>query len=93
LADLFTLDTENTHRIAAIQNVGKRFAVVDTGVIEVQAPQNASCVRFECWGVGERMAWTQPFFMESLVPGEHGIGSGFGQSEWRDRCPWLGFTP
>lgn len=58
------IETENALRIAAIQNVGKRFAVADAGVLEVQVPPTALYARFECWGAGERMAWTQPFFVE-----------------------------
>jgi hypothetical protein len=66
------LETENAHRIVALRDVGKRFAVADDKVIEVEAPAGAKYVRFECWGAGERFAWTQPFFVEETVePGEH----------------------
>jgi hypothetical protein len=63
--------TENAHRIAAIKNVGARFAVADAKTIEVRVPANARYVRFACWGVGEQQAWTQPFFIES-AGGENG---------------------
>jgi hypothetical protein len=58
------LETENAQRIVALQNTGKRFAIAEDRVIEVQVPEFAKYVRFECWGPGERMAWTQPFFVE-----------------------------
>ena len=61
------LETENACRIVALQNTGKRFAVVDDRAIEVQVPDGAKYVRFECWGAGERFAWTQPFFVEETV--------------------------
>ncbi|MHB9129637.1 MAG: CehA/McbA family metallohydrolase domain-containing protein [Armatimonadota bacterium] len=59
------LETENAQRIVALQQTGKRFAVVDAAVIEVQVPEDAKYVRFECWGAGEQFAWTQPFYVEA----------------------------
>lgn len=56
------LETENAERIVALREVGRRFATVDANVIEVEVPPDAGYVRFECWGRGEQMAWTQPFF-------------------------------
>lgn len=59
------LETENACRIVAVQDVGKRIAVTDSSKIEMLAPTQARYVRFECWGQGEKMAWTQPFFVET----------------------------
>ncbi len=60
------LETENAQRIVALQQTGKRFAVVDDRMITVQVPEDARYVRFECWGAGEQFAWTQPFFVETI---------------------------
>jgi hypothetical protein len=56
--------TENARRIAALVNVGRRAAVVDAAEMEFECPPSACYVRFQCWGEGEKMAWTQPFFAE-----------------------------
>jgi hypothetical protein len=66
------VETENAARIAAIQNVGKRLAVVDGPVMEVRVPDGVTYVRFQCWGTGERMAWTQPFFVDRTGADEDG---------------------
>lgn len=58
------IETENAQRITALQQVGKRFAIANDRVIEVEVPATAQYVRFECWGAGESFAWTQPFFVE-----------------------------
>lgn len=58
------IETENAQRIVAMQQVGKRFAIADASSIEVEVPEGAKYVRFECWGGGETFAWTQPFFVE-----------------------------
>lgn len=60
------LETENARRICALRDVGRRFAIADDRVIEVEAPAGATYVRFECWGDGESFAWTQPFFLEEV---------------------------
>ncbi len=57
------IETENAHRISAIQNTGKRLATVDQPVMEIEVPSTARYLRFQCWGVGEQMAWTQPFMV------------------------------
>lgn len=59
--------TENARRIAAIVNVGKRLAMVDAAEMEFECPPAARYVRFQCWGDGEKMAWTQPFYAEQVV--------------------------
>ena len=55
------IETENAQRIVALQDIGKRLAVADDSAIEVDVPEAAKYVRFECWGQGESFAWTQPF--------------------------------
>lgn len=66
------IETANAQRIVAIQNSGQRIAVIDAPVLEIEVPDRAAYVRFECWGTGERMAWTQPFFVaeDTAAPGE-----------------------
>jgi len=58
------IETANASRIVALQDIGKRIAVSDSSSIEVQVPEGAKYVRFECWGDGEKFAWTQPFYCE-----------------------------
>ena len=61
------VETKDARRIIAIGGVGKRLAIADDKAIEFDvAPHETSYVRFECWGDGERFAWTQPF----IVSGE-----------------------
>lgn len=59
------IETENARRIVALREVGQRFAVADATCIEVDYPDDAAYVRFECWGDGEQFAWTQPFWPNS----------------------------
>ena len=59
-----TLETTNAARVVALREHGRRFAQVDDHSISVDVPSDATYVRFECWGIGEAFAWTQPFFME-----------------------------
>lgn len=58
------IETENAKRIVAITKWGHRIATADGNRIEVESPHDAPFVRFECWGSGEKFAWTQPFFAE-----------------------------
>jgi hypothetical protein len=60
-----TVTTENAERIVCLRNVARRIAVADDREITVTVPDEATYVRFECWGSGERMAWTQPFYPAS----------------------------
>jgi hypothetical protein len=55
--------TENAHRIVGVAQWGRRFATADDCTIEVEVPRDTPYARFECWGVGERFAWTQPMFI------------------------------
>jgi hypothetical protein len=68
--DKIRIETENAQRIVALKNTGQRFAVADASSIEVSVPPKAKYVRFECWGPGEKFAWTQPFFVEEDGTGQ-----------------------
>ena len=57
------IETSKAARIVALRDGAQRFAVVDGASISVDAPVDASYVRFGCWGTGESFAWTQPFFV------------------------------
>src|SRR5436190_14345320 len=57
--DRITVETENAQRVAAVSTGGKRFAVADAPSLTVTVPSNATYVRFECFGAGEKYAWTQ----------------------------------
>ena len=56
------LETENADRIVALRDTACRFAVIDSASAEIEVPDDATYVRFECWGRGEQFAWTQPFW-------------------------------
>lgn len=62
--DTVRIETENAQRITALINTGRRIATADGPVLEVKVPPKAKYLRFECWGPGEKFAWTQPFFVE-----------------------------
>lgn len=57
------IETEDAERVVALRDHGARIAESDSSSIEVEAPEDATYVRFECWGRGEKFAWTQPFFI------------------------------
>ncbi|MCX5658682.1 MAG: CehA/McbA family metallohydrolase [Planctomycetota bacterium] len=57
------VEAKEAQRIVVYQKTGKRLAKADASVLEVEVPASAGYVRFECWGAGERFAWTQPFFV------------------------------
>jgi hypothetical protein len=57
------IETLNAQRIAALGDHAKRFAQVDAPSISIDIPTDFTYVRFEFWGSGESMAWTQPFFI------------------------------
>lgn len=57
------IETADAERIVALCDTARRFHQVDDRTIEVEVPATAKYVRFECWGRGERMAWTQPFWI------------------------------
>lgn len=55
------VQTANAQRLLAICDYGRALAQIDGRTLEVHVPEDASYVRFECWGAGGRQAWTQPF--------------------------------
>lgn len=57
--------TENARRLAVFANVGRRLMTVNGPEIEFEVPSSVLYVRIQCWGEGEQMAWTQPFFVMS----------------------------
>ena len=57
------IETENAQRVVALTQIGKRLAFADAASLEVEVPETAKYVRFECWGPGEQFAWTQPFYV------------------------------
>ncbi|GMW01725.1 MAG: hypothetical protein AMXMBFR84_28620 [Candidatus Hydrogenedentota bacterium] len=59
------LETEDAQQIAVVADHGRRIAKSDGKSLSFTVPADldASYVRFECWGWGECMAWTQPFFI------------------------------
>lgn len=62
--DTIRIDTKDAERVTALRDYGARIAQADGKSIEVTVPkEGATYVRFECWGRGERFAWTQPFFV------------------------------
>lgn len=62
--DSIRVRTDNAERIVAVQQHGRRLKTVDEPEIVLQVPDTARYVRFECWGRGERFAWTQPFWVQ-----------------------------
>ncbi len=58
------IECENASRIVGITLNGQRVAWSDSGSIKVDVSEFTRYLRFECWGEGERNAWTQPFFLE-----------------------------
>jgi len=59
------IETADAQRVVAIMQHGQRLKVADGPHIEVEVPADAGYVRFECWGTGEKFAWTQPFWVTS----------------------------
>jgi predicted metal-dependent phosphoesterase TrpH len=62
--DAVTIAAAAADRIVAIMDWGVRTAVADAPQLTVRVPQKATYIRFECWGRGERFAWTQPLFVQ-----------------------------
>lgn len=58
-----TIASAQADRIVAIGDWGRRLAVADGTTMSFVMPAKEPYVRFECWGRGERFAWTQPFFI------------------------------
>ncbi|HOZ47714.1 MAG TPA: CehA/McbA family metallohydrolase [Candidatus Hydrogenedentes bacterium] len=60
------IETANAHRIIAYGDYAYRIAHEDGPAMTFTVPEDIAkrYVRFECWGAGEAIAWTQPFFIE-----------------------------
>lgn len=58
--------TSNAQRIVASADYGRRLGHVDSNEMTLEVPETPAYayIRFECYGPGESMAWTQPFFIE-----------------------------
>ncbi len=61
-----TVRTTDAQRIVVHSDFGHREAAVDGPEASFAIPDDTpmTYVRFECWGPGEQMAWTQPFYIE-----------------------------
>lgn len=59
--------TQNAQRIVAMGDYGLRLDAIDGSAMDFHLGEYLPVhyVRFECWGAGENMAWTQPFFIAS----------------------------
>ena len=64
------IETEDAERIVAISNAADtythRIGQVDDRVMEIDFVEDKRFIRFECWGKGERFAWTQPIFCDDV---------------------------
>lgn len=60
-----TIETDNADCIVVFADYGRRLcAAEDSRITFTPRPEHeATYVRFECYGRGEEMAWTQPFFL------------------------------
>jgi len=65
--DTIRVETENAQRIVIHSDFGHRECATDGAVAAYCLPETnpPRYVRFECWGQGDDMAWTQPFFIEA----------------------------
>jgi hypothetical protein len=59
------VETSNTNRFYVVTDSGRLAAILDGPAMEYTVPQDFpwGYVRIECFGPGDRMAWTQPFFI------------------------------
>jgi hypothetical protein len=55
------IEAREAQRIVAVTAYGRRLKVVDGTALEMVVPAGEPYVRFDCWGAGEKFAWTQPF--------------------------------
>ena len=59
-----TIETKNADKIVAVIRGGRRpVNGKGTSSLTYTPPDDAKYVRFECYGPGEQIAWTQPFFL------------------------------
>jgi len=59
------VEAAGARRILAVSDYGKLAAFADGPWLELCVPDEATYIRFECWGAGQQCAWTQPFFVTS----------------------------
>jgi len=75
--NVFRVETTNAHRIRFFTQHGVCRQTTDGSTAEYRLPTDAEqarrflYVRAECYGIGGRMAWTQPLFAE-VVPTQEG---------------------
>ncbi len=62
--DVLEIVAPEAGRIVATGVHSKRLAMADGDRLRLRVPDGTPYVRFECWGRGERFAWSQPFFIE-----------------------------
>lgn len=57
--------TRNAEKIVALCDYGRRVSTIDGPSMQLTVPENApiTYVRIECYGHGDDMAWTQPFWV------------------------------
>lgn len=57
--------TQNAERIVAVCDFGRRVSTFDGPSMMLTLPENApiTYIRFECYGVGDAMAWLQPIYI------------------------------
>lgn len=61
-----SIATENAQRIVAVTKNAKRIAIVDAAEATIDVAElGRGYVRVECYGPGEAMAWTQPFWLHA----------------------------
>lgn len=67
------IGARNAERIVVHSDFGRQEAVVDGPAIAWTAPEESriTYVRFELWGHGEAMAWTQPFYLNGGWTTQH----------------------
>lgn len=61
------IETRDAQRIAVFGDFAQRLAAADGPSITYTVPADRPLryVRFECYGFGDEVAWTQPFFVEA----------------------------
>jgi hypothetical protein len=59
------VEAPGAQRIVAVTAYGRRLKIADAAVMEIDVPANEPYVRFDCWGAGEKFAWTQPLVVSS----------------------------
>ncbi|NUM56023.1 MAG: CehA/McbA family metallohydrolase [Candidatus Hydrogenedentes bacterium] len=65
--NVIRIATQNAQRIVVTKDFGRCITHADAASFEFTVGEtlDATYVRFECFGHGESMAWTQPIFIES----------------------------